>query len=275
MDSAGVGHQRRLLYKFQASDVRDYKFVSKPHSGDPHLEIAILTTPTKTTTVTTPASPPSYTIPYLPPILDQGNLGDCVPNAFAYSVASQTKNGVRISRLMNYAICRILDGTSLDADDGTAVRSACQAITGYGVASETIFPYNVNLYATLPPLSVFQGSRFFKKFTYSFVKQDLSSLKNCLALYGAPIIFGLMVYSSFMTNAVAQTGMIPMPNLSKETMLGGHCMTIVGYSDSSQTFVCANSWGTGWGKGGYCNLPYAYLLNPQLTGDFCFTQFVY
>jgi hypothetical protein len=33
---------------------------------------------------------------------------------------------------------------------------------------------------------------------------------------------------------------------------GGHCIVIVGYDDSKQAWLVRNSWGTGWGMGGYC-----------------------
>ena len=33
---------------------------------------------------------------------------------------------------------------------------------------------------------------------------------------------------------------------------GGHCIVIVGYDDSKKAWLVRNSWGTGWGMGGYC-----------------------
>lgn len=47
------------------------------------------------------------------------------------------------------------------------------------------------------------------------------------------------------------------------------CMNIIGYDDSNQYFICANSWGTSWGANGYCYIPYEFLLNPNLGFDFC------
>ncbi len=37
---------------------------------------------------------------------------------------------------------------------------------------------------------------------------------------------------------------------------GGHCVCGVGYSDSQQAWICKNSWGSGWGDGGYFRIAY-------------------
>jgi C1A family cysteine protease len=42
----------------------------------------------------------------------------------------------------------------------------------------------------------------------------------------------------------------------------------VGYDDEGQFFWVRNSWGDSWGIGGYCQIPYSYLTNPQLAADF-------
>jgi hypothetical protein len=75
------------------------------------------------------------------------------------------------------------------------------------------------------------------------------------------------VYESFVGDGVARTGIVPMP-ASKEKVLGGHAVLAVGYDDSSQRFTVRNSWGPGWGMGGYCTMPYAYLTDSNLADDF-------
>lgn len=37
---------------------------------------------------------------------------------------------------------------------------------------------------------------------------------------------------------------------------GGHCVAIVGYDDVAKRFLLRNSWGQGWGWGGYTYWPY-------------------
>lgn len=265
----------RLNYKFQKKDDRDHIYKTEAHPDSRDLEVITTTRKGVVAKNTTKAAPTSYNVTGLPPIIDQGDIGSCVTNAFSFCVSKQTKRGVNLSRLFLYAICRCLDYTSLDMDDGTTVRTACQSIKSYGVCKENVYPYITSRYSDLPPPTAFTNSKRFRKFTYTFVNQDLTSFKNCLYNNNTPIIFGFMVYSSFMTQTVANTGTVPNPNTETETLEGGHCMCIVGYNDSTQQFKCANSWGTNWGKGGYCYLPYAYILNPNLASDFCFTQFIY
>ncbi|MFN0073734.1 MAG: C1 family peptidase [Chloroflexota bacterium] len=38
--------------------------------------------------------------------------------------------------------------------------------------------------------------------------------------------------------------------------LGGHCVTAIGYSDADGAWICKNSWGTGWGDGGFFRIAY-------------------
>jgi C1A family cysteine protease len=265
----------RLNYKFQEKDERDHTCKTEAHPELTHLEVTTTSRKDTVTTNTSKVAPSSYNVTGLPPIIDQGDLGTCVTNAFSYCVSKQTNKAINLSRLFLYAICRCLDDTPLNQDDGTTVRTACQSIKGYGVCKESVYPYITSKYTDLPPLNVFNSSKKFQKFTYTFVNQDLASFKNCLYNNNTPIVFGFMVYSSFMTQTVANTGIVPNPNTAKETLEGGHCMCIVGYNDTTQQFKCANSWGTSWGEGGYCYLPYAYVLNPNLANDFCYTQFVY
>jgi hypothetical protein len=34
-------------------------------------------------------------------------------------------------------------------------------------------------------------------------------------------------------------------------VVGGHCITIVGYDDANHFWICKNQWGAGWGESGY------------------------
>ena len=80
-------------------------------------------------------------------------------------------------------------------------------------------------------------------------------MKGCLA-EGFPFVFGITVYESMMSDAVAQTGIVPMPT-TQEKVLGGHAILAVGFDDKTQRFKFRNSWGTTWGDDGYGYLPYA------------------
>jgi C1A family cysteine protease len=258
----------KFCYTFQKKDDRDHIYYHPdPHMpSPPHLHKAFKLHKYSTLEKTLKTS---YQIESLPTVLNQGSLGDCVANAAAYTLLVVGKSSTMLSRLMIYANCRCIDYTPLDQDDGTTIRTMCKALSSYGGCEESLWPYEISKYSMLPPLNAYQSSRKFSSFAYTFVNQDINSLKNALMNSSTPIIFGLMVYSSFLTQSVARTGNVPMPNLKKEALMGGHCACIIGFNDSTNTFTCANSWGTGWGKNGFFTIPYQYLLNSQLAGDFC------
>lgn len=261
-----ITHSYKLCYKFQPVDSRDYKYTAPPA---PEQGQGPAKAPVK-------ATPSIFSLrSKMAPILDQGNLGSCVSNAYALAISTMTlnKSRVNMSRLMNYAVTRVMTGDSILSDDGLYVRDAAKCISKYGACQETLWPYNINKFAEFPPLTVFQNSKLLNNFVYTAVSQDLNSLKTCLTKKQVPIIFGFTVYSSFMTNAVAKNGIVPMPNVANDAVAGGHCTNIVGYDDTKQWFICANSWGTGWGDKGYFYMPYAYITNTSLASDFLFLTF--
>ena len=67
---------------------------------------------------------------------------------------------------------------------------------------------------------------------------------------------------------MAKSGTVPMPDTQTEHVLGGHAVLTVGYDDTPQRFIVRNSWGPGWGMKGYFTMPYAYLLDQNLSDDF-------
>jgi len=266
----------KLIHKFQKKDERDHIFQAFV-SEDNNSEYYTITKPktNEVIKILTKKSSTKLTVSPLGNILDQGSYGSCVANAFAYSINSQTKKILNISRFYLYNYCRTIDFTSLDQDDGTTVRSACSAIQKYGALLEKEFTYNDKHFNVLPSLSIIQKSKYFKKFSYVFISQNLTTIKNYLMSRNSPIVFGFMVYSSFFN--VGSNGIVTLPDTTTETLEGGHCMCIVGYDDklNGGSFVCANSWGTSWGKNGYCYMPYTYLLDSTLASDFCSTIFIY
>ena len=244
---------RKLAYKFQNTDSRDYKY-----------QAVSTNVPSSSTTLQNIAS--KY-------ILNQGDLGDCVSNAFALCITIMTNGQLQISRLLHYAFTRIMEDTPLSDDSGLYVRDGCKSISKYGVCLENKWSYNITNYNILPDLSVINTSKYLQNYSYVFLNQDIQVLKTYLSTKKSPIVFGFMVYSSFMN--IGSNGIVPLPNTSTETLQGGHCALIIGYNDSTQQFICANSWGKYWGDKGFFYMPYKYISNASLSSDFCGLQFTY
>ena len=199
-----------------------------------------------------------------PPIYDQGQLGSCTANALvgAYQFDNLSFYG---SRLFLYYNERVLDN-DVYSDAGSTLSEGINALKKYGLCLETEWPYNISLYRTLPSINCYTDAYKYRGITANQVSQNLTSFKQCLAS-GFPFVFGFTVYSSFESEEVAQTGIVPMPDTENEQVLGGHAVVAVGYDDETQCFIVRNSWGTNWGDNGYFYMPYDYITNPQLASD--------
>jgi len=215
--------------------------------------------------------PPSVDLrAHCPPVYDQGQLGSCTANATAGAVQFERQRQKLIpdyvpSRLFIYYNERVIEGTT-GYDSGATLRDGIKTMANQGACPEPEWPYHIPDFREQPPERAYQAASKDLAIRYSRVRQHLPQMMACLA-DGFPFVFGLSVYESFESEAVAQSGEVPMPQQG-EKLLGGHAMMAVGYLHDQQRFIARNSWGTDWGMQGYCTMPYAYLLNRALSSDF-------
>jgi len=73
---------------------------------------------------------------------------------------------------------------------------------------------------------------------------NIKEMKRWLATNG-PLITCFTIYSDF----YAYTGGVYV-HVSGASE-AGHCVSCVGYDDERRAWLCKNSWGTGWGEGGF------------------------
>lgn len=208
--------------------------------------------------------------PQCPPVYDQGELGSCTANAIAGAyqfdeIKQKEKTQIVPSRLFIYYNERIIEGDVSD-DAGAQIRTSVQSVTQYGACPEAEWPYNPTQFAVKPPPKCYHDATYHKATSSNRVVQSLAQMKQCL-IEGYPFVIGFEVYESFESDAVAQTGQVPMPKTQTEQYLGGHAVMVVGFNDKKKVFIVRNSWGTGWGDNGYCYVPYAYYINPTLASD--------
>ncbi len=212
--------------------------------------------------------PPSVDLrPDCAPIEDQGQLGSCTSFATGAAIRyARKKQGLAdfvTSHLFLYYNSRSKSTKTVDA--GATIRDAIKAAAKQGDCPETDWPYDISKFASKPPTQAYQDALKDRAITYLSVAQDGTQMKNCLA-QGFPIVIGFTVYDSFESDAVAQSGVVPMPGRG-ESVLGGHAVLVCGYRDDRQQWICRNSWGQ-WGDQGYFYMPYDYLLNKRLASDF-------
>ena len=211
-------------------------------------------------------------IPEMPPVLQQLSIGACCPNATSNSLRHLLmKEKLPVwqpSRLYLYYNTRVnIEHSPPGEDTGVCIRDMFKALSKYHACDETIWPYDVEWFSESPPLEAYKNANLHKKIQYHSVPLNLNAIKHEL-VQGNPIIIGIQIYESFETEEVMRTGIVPIPNVEKEQLFGGHCVVICGYDDHTRRFTIQNSWGSEVGQEGYFFLPYEYILNPNLSSDF-------
>jgi C1A family cysteine protease len=242
--------------------------------------------------------PPSVDLRlYCSAVEDQGELGSCTANALVGALEfleNKDKIPFRdLGRLFVYYNERVLENT-VDSDSGAQLRDGIKVLAKYGVCPERSYkssqnaichqirnlisnqnaywPYDISKFTVKPSTQCYIEALSHKITAYQRLF-TIADMRHCLA-DGYPFVFGFSVYENFESEAVANTGILPMPK-SNEQFLGGHAVLAVGYDMGKKIFptsigsgLIRNSWGNTWGKGGYFWMPLEYLADRNLSDDF-------
>jgi len=221
----------------------------------------------------------------VPPVWDQKNLGACTGFGWAFLIQFDLLNknfqnapepNYSPSQLFIYWWERFIEGTT-DEDSGAEIRDGAKAVNKYGACDSIYWPYIEQAAYEPPTPAAVENALLYKSIQYKKLNNTNKQMLVDALQRGFPIVFGMTVYSSFESDQVNETGIVPYP-LNTETVLGGHCMAIVGYhmgEGDDDTFIVRNSWGKDWGAhGGYCRIPTRYLCEASLASDFWILQLV-
>ncbi len=199
---------------------------------------------------------------WLPPVRNQGVYSTCV--AFAACAALESMMLIQANvagvDLAEWHVFRA--GTQGDTrcltGGGWEFPAAIDFLTNVGVVAEQRCPYYTIPNYAEPPLTEKRH-----RITSALRAGNSTAIKQ--ALLNGPLLGGMMVYQDFLRYTGGK-----YVHVSGSAM-GMHAVVIVGWDDTTQSWICRNSWSTGWGEQGNFRIgfndmqPSAYLLNYAFT----------
>ncbi len=200
-------------------------------------------------------------------VLDQGNEGACtgyglacVVNYLRWTKAAGTEKVAPVSPRMLYNYARRYDEYAGEDYSGSSCRGALKGWFNHGVCLEDFWHrdapqprYGFAQNATDQTLGVY----------YRIALQSITDLQAAIQAVGA-VFVSAMTHGGWHT--VLQTQAIPgghkdLPLIAfdgRPADGGGHAFALVGFN--TQGFIVQNSWGSGFGMGGFAVLGYADWL---------------
>jgi hypothetical protein len=205
----------------------------------------------------------------LPPPQHQGPLNSCVAWSVAYALKSYQERieekkpfhddagRLDLSRVFSPAF--VYNQLNQGRNAGVPFVEAFKLLRERGAAPWSLMPYDGADLRTQPGAAAFAAARRYRiEFWRQVNVHDPREIKAQLDA-GYPVIFGAKMDPAF---EAAGRGFV-----WRETAPGGcgggecgyHAMVLVGYDEARRAFKLLNSWGTGWGDGGYGWIDYDHF----------------
>lgn len=183
---------------------------------------------------------------------DQGGCGSCV--AFGVAAAMEivfrytrrTQTPVDLSEAHLFYVHARSEGRN--CSNGWWPDRALTHAKATGVTFEDYFPYT----AGNQDGSALNGdwrNRLAKATGFENVSGNALKMKEAISTYGA-VTACFNVYQDFFSY---RSGVYSHVSGS---LAGGHCVVLIGYDDAAGCWIARNSWGAGWGDGGYFRIAY-------------------
>lgn len=180
---------------------------------------------------------------YMLPIRDQGKLPTCV--AFA-GASLREYIAKRDTNFLAYLAPNFIYLNRDPFIDGMYIRNMLKIVQRSGVPPEDKCKYNVITTKSGIPADAWNIAKSFTIYNYALVN-TLQECKLALNTFGpCVVIFPVYNFTYQFFKKIS----------SRDTFLGFHCVTIVGY-DPVKGFKIRNSWGPAWGYQGYTWYPFS------------------
>lgn len=183
----------------------------------------------------------------LSPVRNQGGCGTCV--SFACVAAIEARLRIHWDLPLDLSEADLYFCSPRRCADGWWPGwpgGAFQAAESRGVCEEALFPYNprVEACAVVP-----DRADHVVKTVGGHYAVTPDAMKYAISTSG-PAVACFDVYDDF---GFYQSGVYKHVVGQK---IGGHAVAVVGYDDIEKCWICKNSWGTGFGEGGYFRIAY-------------------
>jgi hypothetical protein len=213
----------------------------------------------------------------VPVVLDQGQEGACTGFALSavinYLIAQRGGRAAQklpVSPHMLYQLARRYDEWPGEAYEGSSARGAMKAWVRHGVCEAALWPETRTGVAQLTPAVVSNARRAPGGAFYRVSHREVRDMHAALAELGI-LYMTTMVHDGWDSprggtktvryEAAGKPRSLRLPVIARHgRAVSGHAVAIVGYT--GEGFIIQNSWGTGWGRGGFALLPYEdYMLH--------------
>lgn len=206
---------------------------------------------------------------YCPKVMNQGQQGSCVAWASAYAARTiieaqrtgQNPNDIKFSPSFMYNQISIDHNTC----QGSYIKYAMDNMMEIGAVPFNSFQYDETSCTKQPNSSLKESAKSYKITGFQRLTDEkrgkayeVLAMKQNLSK-GSPIIIGMMVGGTFMSNMMGKEFWNPSSQDYNQQGFGGHAMCVVGYDDYYEggSFLLMNSWGTDWGKNGFAWVRYS------------------
>ena len=199
-------------------------------------------------------------IDYTTPIKDQSPAPTC--EAYALCAALETimqyETGMLFQPDLSETHLYFYAGGTYEAG-GVNVHDAADYLIEHGVPDEGCYPDPHRPFDY--PYTSLEGweNRTVKITEWGWVSHDHESIKNALIDYG-PLTICIFVYEDMFD----YNGGIY--RRSTDHIVGGHLVSLMGYNDTTESWLVKNSWGDRWGDNGWFHMGY----DQQMFIDGCY-----
>jgi C1A family cysteine protease len=187
-------------------------------------------------------------------IRDQGlDCGACV--SFATIAAVEATHWINTGNQLELSEADLFHCNGGDCNHGWGLAAGLAAALS-GVTSRTEAPWSADA-GCLGKDAVVRVTRYVERNSADARKQ---------ALVNGPVLGGMKVYEDFSAYA---------GGVYKKVIggfRGNHAICVVGYDDTEGCWVARNSWGAGWGQGGYFKIAYGECDIDMLPFYSCETE---